>query len=69
MRHGRSLTHLDISFCSGVTLKGIEELEAGCKGLTSLDKDEAGPEPEYTEEQMQAALAAGPPPTFANYIG
>ena len=71
VRHGRSLTHLDISFCSGITLKGIEELEAGCKGLKSLDKVDAGPETEYTEEQMQAALAAGPPPVLnlANYIG
>ena len=72
VRHGRSLTHLDISFCSGVTLKGIDELEAGCEGLKRLEKEEAGPT-EYTEEQMQAALAAGPPPVLnlanLNYIG
>ena len=64
VRHGRSLTHLDISFCSGVTLKGIEDLEAGCKGLKRLEKEEAGPQREFTEEQMQAALAAGPPPVL-----
>ena len=58
VRHGRSLTHLDISFCSGITLKGIEELEAGCKGLTFLDKEEAGPETEYTRGPWRLSTPA-----------
>lgn len=72
VRHGRSLKYLDISFCSSVTLQGIDELEAGCKGLKHLDKYDAGPlcpsSPRTGAAAASNVMAAGPPPVLADYI-